>query len=45
LLAAPPPSPYAPHIQVTSDADAVLKMNDTPYGLTAAVYSSNRQRA
>ena len=31
--------------RVGSDAEAVSLMNDTDYGLTAAVYSSNRERA
>ena len=31
--------------KVASDAEAIALMNDTPYGLTAAVYSPNRQRA
>ena len=31
--------------RVDSDADAVALMNDTDYGLTAAVYSGDRQRA
>jgi acyl-CoA reductase-like NAD-dependent aldehyde dehydrogenase len=30
---------------VKSDADAVLKMNDTEYGLTAGVYTPDRARA
>ncbi|MEM9009516.1 MAG: aldehyde dehydrogenase family protein, partial [Cyanobacteria bacterium P01_F01_bin.86] len=31
--------------KVENDADAIALMNDTAYGLTAAVYSSNRHRA
>jgi acyl-CoA reductase-like NAD-dependent aldehyde dehydrogenase len=31
--------------KVSSDAEAMELMNDTVYGLTAAVYSPNRQRA
>ncbi|MEM1256453.1 MAG: aldehyde dehydrogenase family protein, partial [Cyanobacteria bacterium P01_H01_bin.21] len=31
--------------QVSGDAEAVSLMNDTDYGLTAAVYSSDRERA
>lgn len=31
--------------KVESDAEAIALMNDTPYGLTAAVYSANRERA
>lgn len=31
--------------KVENDAEAIAQMNDTTYGLTAAVYSSNRQRA
>lgn len=31
--------------KVTTDAEAVELMKDTPYGLTAAVYTSNRLRA
>ena len=30
---------------VASDGDAVSRMNDTPYGLTAAVYTRERSRA
>jgi acyl-CoA reductase-like NAD-dependent aldehyde dehydrogenase len=32
-------------MKVTGDADAVVKMNDTDYGLTAAVYSQSQERA
>ena len=31
--------------KVEDDAEAIALMQDTPYGLTAAVYSPNRQRA
>ncbi|MGB3311900.1 MAG: aldehyde dehydrogenase family protein [Nodosilinea sp.] len=31
--------------RVSSDEEAVALMQDTPYGLTAAVYGTNRQRA
>lgn len=31
--------------KVASDAEAIALMNDTPYGLTAAVYSARRDRA
>lgn len=31
--------------KVESDAEAIALMKDTPYGLTAAVYSPNRRRA
>ncbi|MGB3493242.1 MAG: aldehyde dehydrogenase family protein [Elainellaceae cyanobacterium] len=31
--------------KVESDAEAIALMNDTPYGLTAAVYSTQRARA
>lgn len=31
--------------KVTNDAEAALLMNDTPYGLTAAVYCGDRTRA
>ncbi|WP_242206650.1 aldehyde dehydrogenase family protein [Aestuariivivens insulae] len=31
--------------KVTSDKEAIALMKDTPYGLTAAVFSSNEQRA
>lgn len=32
-------------MKVRDDADAIEKMNDTEYGLTASVYSSNKARA
>ena len=32
-------------MKVSSDKEAVELMNDTPYGLTAAVYSASQQRA
>ena len=32
-------------MKVSNDADAISLMNDTIYGLTAAVYSSNQKRA
>jgi len=32
-------------MKVGSDAEAVSLMNDTPYGLTAAVYTASQQRA
>jgi acyl-CoA reductase-like NAD-dependent aldehyde dehydrogenase len=32
-------------MKVTDDTDAVVKMNDTDYGLTAAVYSQSQERA
>jgi acyl-CoA reductase-like NAD-dependent aldehyde dehydrogenase len=31
--------------EVSGDEDAVTLMNDTPYGLTAAAYTQDRQRA
>ncbi|MEO0868278.1 MAG: aldehyde dehydrogenase family protein, partial [Cyanobacteria bacterium J06642_11] len=31
--------------KVDSDAEAIALMNDTPYGLTAAVYGAERDRA
>ena len=32
-------------MKVTSDEEAIKLMEDTEYGLTASVYSSNKQRA
>jgi acyl-CoA reductase-like NAD-dependent aldehyde dehydrogenase len=32
-------------MKVKNDAEAIALMNDTAYGLTASVYSSNQQRA
>ncbi|MCR6721921.1 MAG: aldehyde dehydrogenase family protein [Chitinophagaceae bacterium] len=32
-------------MKVKSDEDAIEKMNDSEYGLTASVYSSSEQRA
>ena len=37
--------PVKPIIRVEDDAEAIRVANDTPYGLSAAVYSSNIQRA
>lgn len=37
--------PVKPIIRVSSDAEAIRVANDTAYGLSAAVYSSNIQRA
>ncbi len=37
--------PVKPIIRVNDDAEAIRVANDTPYGLSAAVYSANIQRA